>query len=266
MKVSCVALNERRPCQLSPVMVTPVPLCETHRLQVAISALPELIWRAIAPDGSERAKPQAEDPDAELLVDQAWPVRFDAPVRGRHEAIVYFTANGGRVKIGFTRNLRERLNALCVRREAVLLLLRGGRELEAALHQRFAACRVTGTEWFDLAPDLLSYIGTRLARPASPVQPAIEPATIPAQNAPVYAPPDMDEARTALLDVLSDLRASGAGLVGPRHIWSERKGSVNRSRAWVSAQMSNLADQGVLLRTSEPGLYAFAAPSEGEAS
>lgn len=77
-----------------------------------------------------------------------------------HEPVVYFLRNGDRVKIGYTTNLRTRMVSLALRPADVVLLLDGGQELEAALHERFAVHRCRSTEWFELAPDLLEYINT----------------------------------------------------------------------------------------------------------
>lgn len=75
---------------------------------------------------------------------------------------VYFIQAGecGPVKVGFTSNLKERLDALQVGHPENLRLLgarQGGPAEEAELHRRLAAHRVRG-EWFAPAPEVLSAV------------------------------------------------------------------------------------------------------------
>jgi hypothetical protein len=84
--------------------------------------------------------------------------------RQKRQKVVYFvqTAGGGLIKIGFTTNLEARVRdlqtsspvALCV-----LATLSGGESLEAELHERFASYRKHG-EWFEPAPELLSFVSS----------------------------------------------------------------------------------------------------------
>ena len=80
---------------------------------------------------------------------------------GMDDGYVYFAgAVGGSIKIGRSVRPRERLNALQVGSELKLQLLAiipGGRELEAALHTRFAPHRIRG-EIFAASPELLMLI------------------------------------------------------------------------------------------------------------
>ena len=80
------------------------------------------------------------------------------PSTDPHSALVYFMANGGRVKIGYTKSLFSRISALSLREDAVLLLLHGGTDLERALHAKFGAHRVADSEWFELTPDVIHFI------------------------------------------------------------------------------------------------------------
>lgn len=86
----------------------------------------------------------------------------------RHEGFVYIiraTANGD-IKIGFTRNVPARINDLRTahsRPVELLLVLRGGEELERALYIRFAAHQIKG-EWFAPADDLANWIAVVQAR------------------------------------------------------------------------------------------------------
>lgn len=137
----CAAHRDGRACNDEPVMTEPVALCDVHRLQVALAVVPDVL----------RAH----------LASAARPVAIDQLLQGRHDPIVYFIAHGERVKIGFTSNLKGRVNALALRPDSVLLALNGGSDLEGALHDRFAVDRVDDTEWFELSPEIAHYIQDR---------------------------------------------------------------------------------------------------------
>lgn len=65
------------------------------------------------------------------------------------------TAHSTRCKIGYSKNIRERLTALqsgCPDELYVLLQLRGDSSLETALHRHLADRRLH-SEWFELGPD-----------------------------------------------------------------------------------------------------------------
>lgn len=85
----------------------------------------------------------------------------DAVAR-RDGSSVYFAECDGRVKIGWSRKVASRIAQLQTGSSSAITLLgvvAGGRSLERRLHERFAACRVNG-EWFDLTPELRSYIAS----------------------------------------------------------------------------------------------------------
>lgn len=78
--------------------------------------------------------------------------------------MIYFVQgeDGGRIKIGFTTNLAERLSALGTGTGTKLVVLGvrdGDRSDEVALHRRFAAHRTIG-EWFEPASDILSFVNS----------------------------------------------------------------------------------------------------------
>jgi hypothetical protein len=94
-----------------------------------------------------------------------------SPIR----SMVYFIEGAGRVKIGWTSDLRGRLSALQSASPVplrVLASLRASRHMELELHDRFAEFRLHG-EWFELADPVRLYIesiGSRV-----PVDDASEP-------------------------------------------------------------------------------------------
>ncbi|MGN8050217.1 GIY-YIG nuclease family protein [Curtobacterium sp. 22159] len=63
---------------------------------------------------------------------------------------------GDRIKIGTTTNPRQRLAA--IPHQDLLGFERGDRTLERRRHERFAATRYPGTEWFRVTPELLDHV------------------------------------------------------------------------------------------------------------
>ncbi|WP_241833369.1 GIY-YIG nuclease family protein [Streptomyces caatingaensis] len=88
-------------------------------------------------------------------------IRWEIPAR-KHPSLVYFIRNGNRVKIGTTTDLRRRIRTLALRPEHVVLIERGGRELEREFHERFAKYRDGKTEWFRDVGALSEYIAERV--------------------------------------------------------------------------------------------------------
>jgi hypothetical protein len=71
--------------------------------------------------------------------------------------VVYYLRYRDRIKIGTSRNPRQRLAAIW--HDELLAFERGGRSLEQARHREFAHLR-EGGEWFTSAPELLAHIDT----------------------------------------------------------------------------------------------------------
>ncbi|MGX1708862.1 GIY-YIG nuclease family protein [Streptomyces albidoflavus] len=92
-------------------------------------------------------QPNAVPASMSLLIEQARPTVVTMP--GHHPTRVYLIPHGNRIKIGLTTNIGRRIESLALPAGQVPLLLAGGRHLEAALHQRFAAFRVGRSEWFE---------------------------------------------------------------------------------------------------------------------
>lgn len=87
--------------------------------------------------------------DAWLKKDLSTGFRHSRDV-SRWETSVYFVANKSAVKIGYTRNIDQRLAQLRMHSPTpvhAVALLRGGQQLESALHARFGEYRIHG-EWF----------------------------------------------------------------------------------------------------------------------
>lgn len=74
---------------------------------------------------------------------------------------VYFVTDGDAIKIGFAKNLRERLRLLQVSHHFPLFLIAaisGTRNDEAMLHGRFSDLRLRG-EWFQISSKITHAIG-----------------------------------------------------------------------------------------------------------
>lgn len=160
-QVPCAADDDGRTCHRPTVMVRPVPLCAPHKAELALAIVPDLLRDQVA--AAHRIAATFGQPDLrEDLVAEARAIPYHPFLDGdQHGPIVYFIANGGRVKIGFTTNLKNRLASLALRADGVLLALDGGPDLERALHAHFDAYRDGNSEWFELAPDVFRYIAAR---------------------------------------------------------------------------------------------------------
>jgi hypothetical protein len=153
----CQALRDEDPCAYPAVMVVPVRLCEEHKVQVAAVVVPDLLASALR--NARAVGGRTLSGEAARLVSNASAAGL--PTTDPHPVLVYFMANGGRVKIGYTKSLFSRISSLSLREDAVLLLLHGGTDLERALHAKFGAHRVADSEWFELAPDLVHFISDK---------------------------------------------------------------------------------------------------------
>ncbi|MGW2082111.1 GIY-YIG nuclease family protein [Streptomyces sp. NPDC001939] len=173
----------------------PVELCDEHKLQSAAAVLPGLLAVAMRDARSTASRTLPLELAHMVASAQAAPM----PSTDAHSSLVYFMANGGRVKIGHTKSLFSRISALSLRADAVLLLLHGGVALERALHAKFGAHRVG----FELAPDVVHFIATKAPkhRQVDVKRPVRRRKPVPS------AAPSRKEQRAVALAVISDLFA-----------------------------------------------------------
>lgn len=157
---SCVANDKGRACHRAADVLLPVALCNAHRIEVALAIVPDMLRNGLA---AAIADTPAGVPDRDDLVATAAATPIEGLLRGEHDSVVYFIANGGRIKIGYTTNLKSRVSALSLRTDSVLLALSGGPDLERALHARFAEHRSGDTEWFELSPEIFHFASARNA-------------------------------------------------------------------------------------------------------
>ncbi|WP_454175367.1 GIY-YIG nuclease family protein [Gordonia sputi] len=83
------------------------------------------------------------------------PVRREIGHGQFHGPVVYYLQFNGRIKIGFTTNLEERLRA--IPHDTVLAVEPGGCDIERKRHRQFRQHRVVG-EWFEPSEKLLDHI------------------------------------------------------------------------------------------------------------
>lgn len=78
--------------------------------------------------------------------------------------VVYYLRFDARVKIGTSRNPKQRLGS--IRHDELLAFEQGGRSVEQQRHREFASVR-EGGEWFTLTPELRDHV-RRLRRVGDP--------------------------------------------------------------------------------------------------
>lgn len=92
---------------------------------------------------------------------QGWEAEMDA-LEKEEQSWVYFIgdSSAGTIKIGYSKNLAQRLSQLQTATTNELQLLGslvGGSRLERRLHEQFSSLRVRG-EWFRPGPELIQYL------------------------------------------------------------------------------------------------------------
>lgn len=150
-------------CSDYPLIQYPIFLCQRHALMVSINVTDILHATALA--GFDATEVDADR--ANTAPDRVW----GDP---SHQPVVYFIANGDRVKIGTSTNIAARVSTLSFRKSNVLMLLQGGRDLEVALHKRFDADRIGRTEWFVLSRRIHDFI-TRRQRAEAAMKQSVSP-------------------------------------------------------------------------------------------
>ena len=107
------------------------------------------------------------------------------------------------------------------------------------------------------------------------VDPDQEIAPVPAEQVWQFAKPEAPqegktqaEAEAELLVMLDEFRQQGLTEIGPRHFQPHgRTGRYGRARSWLSAKLTDLADEGVHLEElDEPGTYKLLYPAMTNAS
>ena len=102
--LNCAAELDGAPCTAPVTLPEPVPLCDEHKLQVAMAVVPDLLTAALRDARAVASRTLRPDLAHMVASAQAAPM----PTTDPHSALVYFMANGGRVKIGYTKSLFSR--------------------------------------------------------------------------------------------------------------------------------------------------------------
>lgn len=81
-----------------------------------------------------------------------------APIHQPPPSVVYYLDLGQHIKIGFTTNLQQRLNALRADKDQLLAIEPGGRDVERARHDQFAHERLDRRENFRISDRLTDHV------------------------------------------------------------------------------------------------------------
>jgi hypothetical protein len=132
-------------CEAPSAADMPFPICPRHALR---------LFNRLQQMAQDRAHAA---PVAALLDNMAaWPASLPQTFHAKHDDVIYYVRFGDIVKIGTTRNLRNRLNTYPP--TAVLLAVEpGGLRLEAERHAQFAHLLAYRNEWFFAADELLEF-------------------------------------------------------------------------------------------------------------
>ena len=99
-------------------------------------------------------------PRVELPLSVRKLIRDHQPMAWPEVEGVYFVRCGSRIKIGYSRNIKSRLDGMATSMPTephLMAWMPGDAEAEKALHQRFARHRKR-REWFSCDPELIAYI------------------------------------------------------------------------------------------------------------
>jgi hypothetical protein len=149
LDVCTVLIKGQRLCGQPAMRGISFPICEGHAV-AAYRAVSKIVGD-LSDDARFRETVSMESEPARRMRESR--EGFD------RTQYVYYVRLGQKIKIGYTGNLRNRLNAYGPGRE-LLALEYGGLELEKQRHQQFREYRATGAgrEWFSQAEELLDHI------------------------------------------------------------------------------------------------------------
>lgn len=182
----CLAVTEGVDCTAEAAITSPVPLCDKHRLQVALLVVPDLLASALRDAQTGVSPVPLAREERAAVIAGARPVSIGNYMGGVHGAVVYFIENGHRVKIGHSTNMRGRVRALSLQQKDILLLLQGGLTLERALHDTFKKERIDSTEWFVKSERIINFVESKRAELRLP-PPAGTPTKLPKRAAQTLA-------------------------------------------------------------------------------
>lgn len=155
-----VVTRTGRGCDAFVPATAPIPNCAEHLHEA-------FLWYADQLSGT----PQRQ----EITRIPVGAARAPEPAAG--EGIIYYLRFGDRIKIGFSRNVAQRLAA--VPHDELIAYEPGPPELEKMRHQQFEELKVARREWFREGPELLSHIAMlreHYGEPDVSLVPAVPPA------------------------------------------------------------------------------------------
>ena len=147
-KTPCIAIYESgRKCKGYVLNGTPVALCYEHAFQVYLDMHGRMAGEMKG--YFERLR------RAELNIPLVAP---EVTKAYEEQSQVYYIRIGEWIKIGYTANMRQRINSLRVEPKDILATEPGGRAKERERHLQFANIRQGRRENFERTADLLTHI------------------------------------------------------------------------------------------------------------
>jgi hypothetical protein len=148
-KTPCIATTPGgRKCAGYVLNGTPVSLCYDHAFQVYLN-MHARVTGEMKGHFERLRRAELNIPLVDPLVTMAY----------EEQSQVYYIRIGEWIKIGYTANMRQRINSLRVEAKDILATEPGGRAKERERHLQFANIRQGRRENFERTADLLTHIG-----------------------------------------------------------------------------------------------------------
>jgi hypothetical protein len=146
-------------CDARGMVDMPFPICARHARQ---------IYERMREHEASRLESAVDRARAKVVTPEVLAARAETRRRYEEQAVVYYMKIGPHIKIGTTKNLRERIKALRCDPIDLLATEPGGREVEAERHRQFADDRLGRREDFKPSRRLLAHIRDVLAAHGTP--------------------------------------------------------------------------------------------------
>jgi hypothetical protein len=132
-------------CDLQSMPDSPFPICSKHAIKLYKHML------EVAQTGISRP--------VDKSTRDTWTAREAAHKEAlKQQSVVYYVRIHDVIKIGFTTNVKQRMQQLRVPTDAILATEPGGREIEVDRHRQFADLRIGTMENFKPAKRLIDHI------------------------------------------------------------------------------------------------------------
>jgi hypothetical protein len=172
--MNCCFRDEREP-ECDNLRLGELPMCPKHmratfRNALVAGMLPPDVFKAICADAVEELGIAMQYRDVALSshldTERKRAQRAAYDKREREGVVYYVQLTGGRVKIGWTRDLEQRMATFRARMEDVLATEPGAYNIEKRRHRQFAADRIGRTEEFNQSDRLMAHIARLAEQPA----------------------------------------------------------------------------------------------------